>query len=164
MSIAAASEAMETNGLDLSLIAPRNGDKYSQNLYLYLTGKETRHITARYARVYADGSSAKWLGYIDNEGVFIGARLTVVLCYGRKATTGCWGRKLGRLQEVIGFWGHYVKDGRCAIDPEHEMHFVDDATRWRGGIDERECLWCGKVRQRRERYTRTTEYERWVTT
>ena len=86
-----------------------------------------------------------------------------VLCNGGRVESMAYPLKqIGPLEELPDFWERYTADGRCAIDPVHKMHFIGGDSRWRVTGDERECLWCGKFHQRRERYMRTTEHEWWV--
>jgi len=121
---------MTPNNLDLKLINPKNGDKYSPNLYKFLTSN--RHsIAAIYALIYRDSQGVLWLGYRDEEGWFMGVRLMAALCSGRRADTFAYPPKFGQtLVEVKGFWMRYIRDGRCAIDKAHDMYFVGDKTRW----------------------------------
>jgi hypothetical protein len=149
---------MKPNGLDLATIQPSNGAKYSPNLHQFLASPANRTM-ARYARVYKDKSGQRWLGYLDND-LLIGARLTQVLCNGRKTKHfGYVG--LGTLVEVPDFWRHYQADGRCAVDPEHKMYFIGDGTRWEGDEERRRCLWCGKAHQQRNRWTELVSRESW---
>lgn len=153
---------MQTIDLDVNALHPRKGAKYSPNLHKWLTHRERKH-RAWTSSVFRDSDGALWIGVLDEGLYLIGCRLIQVLCSGTKAESMAWSlANLGPLEEITDFWGRYATDGRCAIDAEHQMHFVGDDTRWRVAGDERECVWCGKARQRRERYTRTTEHERWV--
>lgn len=128
-----------SNGLDLKAIHPRNGAKYSPNLHRWLAHPERRH-RARTSFVYLDKDGVRWIGMIDN-GDLIGARLMDVLCNGRKAISGAH-RVLG-IAEVEGFWETYMAIGRCAIDPDHDMHFVGDAGRWiQLSPNHKACSWC----------------------
>lgn len=150
---------MQPNDLNIDAIHPRNGAKFSPNLHEFLSCRRER-LAVRYARVYIDKDGVLWLGYLD-EGYLIGARLMQILCNGRKTETFAFGN-LGRLIEVPEFWQRYMEVGRCAIDTQHQMFFVGDDTRWSVAGDVRKCLWCGNATQRRERYTRRTSHERWV--
>ncbi len=130
--------ALLSNELNIAAVHPRNGAKYSKNLYRWLTLRGHKHH-AWTSRVYADNDGLLWIGFLDN-GDFFGGRLMNVLCLGTKAESACW-TNLGVLVEVIDFWPRYERDGRCAIDTAHRLHFVDDATRW---SEVGQCLWCGK--------------------
>ncbi len=77
---------MQTNNLDIKAISPKNGDKYSPNLYKFLTSSR-REITAMYGQVYRDKQGILWLGHRDEDGWFMGARLIAVLCQGRRVGT-----------------------------------------------------------------------------
>lgn len=151
---------MTPNYLDLSAIDPRNGAKYSPNLYGFLSSRKNR-IIAKCARVYADTEGVLWVGYQDDD-YLIGARLMHVLCEGSRARVFAYAH-IGALSELEDFWMRYVADGRCAIDPDHKTYFIGDETRWSGGGTERCCIWCGKARQRLERWVERVERERWVT-
>src|SRR5690606_18060887 len=136
--------------------------KYSPNLYKWLSRRElNRRVWT--SSVFRDRDGKLWIGMLDDGLYLLGCRLMYVLCNGVKAESMAYPLKqIGPLDEVTDFWPRYAADGRCAIDPDHQVHFVGSDTRWRVTGDERECLWCGKARQRREIYTRTTQHERWV--
>lgn len=51
--------------------------------------------------------------------------------------------------------------GRCAIDPDHMMHFVGDDTRWLTDNDHRECLWCRKHSQKLRHWVESVEHSAW---
>jgi len=149
---------LQPNGLDVRAVAPRNGAKYSPNLYKWLTMRNKKHH-AWTSRVYRDGSGTLWIGMLDL-GDLIGARLMNVLCCGAKAESFCYVGMRG-LVEVADFWPRYVRDGRCAIDTEHCTYFVGDDTRWTVDGDTRACLWCGKAQQVLVRWTETVERQQW---
>lgn len=117
----------------LELIDPANGDKYSPNLHAYMTKRED----IRFIGLHKDSKNHLWLGYIDGKA-FIGTRLMTVLTQGEQAMSGAY-LDLGELNKVEGFWGQYIENGRCAIDPDHTMYFVGDKNRIMNG----KCLWCG---------------------
>lgn len=148
----------QRNGLDVRAVAPRNGAKYSPNLYRWLTMRNKKHH-AWASRVYRDESGTLWIGMIDL-GDLIGARLMNVLCYGAKAESCCWVNLRG-LVEVADFWPRYIADGRCAIDTEHRQHFIGDDTRWTQDGGKRACLWCGKAQQVLTRWTEPVERQEW---
>ena len=149
-----------SNGLDIKLVSPRKGAKFSPNLYRWLTSPTRKH-RALHSRIYLDQLGDLWIGTMDM-GDFIGARLIDVLCNGTKATTGCMAGLRG-LEEVADFWTRYMRDGRCAIDVSHTMHFLGDDTRWTTKDDTRACLWCGNCTQRLHRWVAPIERQQWRT-
>lgn len=145
------------NGLDMAAIHPRQGARFSPNLYRWLASRAERKSLSL---VYRDHSNTLWIGYPDGCGGLIGQRLMNVLCSGPKASSACW-INLGRLTEIADFWPRYVRDGRCAIDPEHRIAYVGDDTRWSVDGDTRKCVWCGGVTQVLRRWTETIERQTW---
>jgi hypothetical protein len=83
-----------------------------------------------------------------------------VLCNGKKETTANWLRER-ELQALPDFWVDYIRDGRCAIDTDHNMHFLGDSERWETTGDVRACQWCGKATQRLRHWTETVERQSW---
>ena len=129
--------------LKLSAIAPAMGEKYSPNLHAFLSARKNSSLKT-YGRVFEDAEGLLWLGYFF-DGDFIGARMSQVLCYGRTCQMYSYsGMTLKKLPE---FWRQYEAHGRCALDPEHQMFFLNDKTRWAVHGDTRHCQWCGKVSQ-----------------
>jgi hypothetical protein len=147
------------NGLDVQLIQPRQGAKFSPNLYRWLTLPQRKH-RAWTSRVYADKHGVLWIGMLD-QGELIGSRLYGVLCKGSQEESCCWVQLHG-LVEVSDFWPRYIRDGRCAIDTGHDHFFVGDETRWKTNVEERECQWCGQS-QVLSRRIETVEHQVWVT-
>lgn len=150
---------MKPNELDIKAIHPLKGAKFSPNLFKFLASRRQK-VLARYARVYRDREGVLWLGYLDDY-FLIGARLMQVLCNGSKAETFAFAN-LGPLSEVDGFWALYQEHGRCAIDPDHQMFFIGDDTRWSISGERRSCLWCGNAHQSRERWVEKVPRSRWV--
>ncbi len=148
---------MNSNGLEIKVIAPRRGIKYSPNLYKWLTDPR-RPYRASESFVFEDSNGLQWIGRLEDRAI-IGERLIAVLCQGRSAISKFWMGVEG-LVEVKGFWEQYVQKGRCAIDPQHLMHFAGDETRWQQEGDSRLCLWCGQ-RQELARWTETVERQEW---
>lgn len=145
------------NRLNLAEIHPNNHPKYSPNLHAFLGSPRAKHIL-RLGHVYKDATGTMWLGYLDDTNSLIGARLSMVLCYGRKAQvfSHC---ALPKLQEVENFWEQYVADGRCAIDREHTAYFIGDESRWDVLGNLRNCRWCGKAKQVLRHWSKTTTVE-----
>jgi hypothetical protein len=145
------------NGLDLSRIAPQAGFRFSPNLHAFLA----KHTSLAWlARVFHDKSGLAYLGFIDDTGQLIGARLNQVLSMGVKTTLCSY---YGEWTERVAFWDEYVADGRCAIDREHVVSYVGSETRWRTHGDCRSCIWCNKMTQKLRRWTETKviEHEAW---
>lgn len=129
-------------------IDPARHPGYSPNLYRYL--KHNAHfyrdggiLDTAYA-VQAGtrlaefvGGGTLMIGY-RYDGDFIGSRLMSALCKGIKAERFSYP---GGAVVIDGFWDRYLQVGRCAIDPDHEAHFIGDRYEIRG--DERVCRWCG---------------------
>ncbi|MEY2335685.1 hypothetical protein [Acidithiobacillus ferrianus] len=149
------------NGLDLAAIDPRNGPQFSPNLYRFLKGRGQTWATT--CRVYLDMDGILRIGSLD-DGWLHGAWLMGVLCYGLREQV--WAHlpgSLGDLREITDFWTDYMRNGRCAIDPEHKRSFIGDETRWAVHGDERSCLWCGDAHQKLETWVEEVRHERLVT-
>jgi len=149
-------------GLKLDSLKPERGAMFSPNLYAFMTSSRNIRGFAPRARVFQDRHKDLWIGYFDDTGMFVGARLSRVLCVGAKAEITC-PIDLGPLAEVQGFWNRYVEVGRCAIDQDHTMCFIGDGGRWSEAGDgkERQCTWCG-YRQRLFTEMVTVERSKWV--
>lgn len=91
---------------------------------------------------------------------FIGSRLWRVLCIGAKAEVGCWTFPVSDLAEIKNFWSEYARIGRCAIDKDHDHHFVEGAGRWAEDGDVRTCNWCGH-KQNRRTWIETVARQKW---
>lgn len=155
----------EKNGLDIEKIHPSNGMMYSPNLYAWLTLRSKKY-RADTSRVFATKDGTLYIGFLDDcdpvvdRDYLIGSRLISVLCYGKKEDSYSFSR-LGELTEVPDFWVRYMAVGRCAIDPEHKMHFFGDDSRWRINGDQRECLWCGNHSQKLRQWVEMVERSAW---
>ena len=147
------------NEIDLEVIHPSQGEKYSPNLYAFLSSLKSR-ASLRYQRVFLDAAGTHWLGYYF-DGDFTGQRLSTVLCEGARVTTYSF-TNLPDLVEVEGFWAKYAAIGRCAIDTDHAMYFVGDATRWHEHEGHRSCQWCNQVRQVKKQHTEVKVTETWA--
>lgn len=47
------------------------------------------------------------------------------------------------MTDIADFWGRYLKIGRCAIDEDHTMHFINSENRYSMEGEIRTCNWCG---------------------
>lgn len=149
---------MKSNNLDLQSIHPCNGVAFSPNLHRFMAARQ-RRVSARFLHVYKDSEGTLWLGFLD-EGMLIGAQLMRVLCLGAKTETYCF-THLGALAKVTDFWPRYQAVGRCAIDPDHKIAFIDDDTRWSREMDQRSCVWCSQCQQRLDRCIEPVRREAW---
>lgn len=150
------------NDLNLSAIHPNQGDKYSPNLHRLL--KQSRTMGA-YAHVFRhDDEGTLWLGYML-DGDFIGCRLIQALCSGNKADIACFPSVafVAKLTCVPDFWTRYQAIGRCALDPEHQEHFISRADRFQISPNgkQRTCLWCGQLQVHRT-WTETIKRTAWT--
>ncbi|AHJ13110.1 hypothetical protein [Sulfurospirillum multivorans] len=129
----------------LQLISPKHGDKFSPNLHKWL--KENFREREFETKVFINNDGARFIGFFDDDGWFYGSNLMGVLCNGKKECTGAYQpSSVKDYQEIQGFWDNYAKDGRCAIDPEHEEHFRGN-TRWIEHGNVKTCTWCGFVKE-----------------
>lgn len=145
--------------MDLSIVNPIHSAKFSPNLYAFLTAPANKALAQR-ARVWCDEDGVLYIGYFDDTDLLIGARLSQVLCYGRKAQVTC-PINLGGLAEVEDFWDAYIEDGRCAIDVAHKEAFINDDSRWKVEGDTRKCMWCFKHTQKLFTKLVTKESKEW---
>ena len=159
--------------LRLSDLKPEKSASFSPNLYRWLRNQ---------AHFYKDGGTADGVykaktgtstaasfgagtllighpvnGY-PGDTDFSGIRLMAALCQGGKAGRWCYAGIAPDVELVDGFWDRYLEVGRCAIDPEHQEHFMGD--RYSVDGDARTCLWCGH-KQRRILTPRTVMDESW---
>lgn len=152
-------QTIEHTGLDIAAVNPKNGTKFSPNLYKWLTkrGEKPRRHTSK---IYREKDGALFIGMLD-DGFLHGSQLMRVLCIGGKAEVFAY--YLGQPEEIADFWERYAAVGRCAIDQAHAMHFTGDESRWQTEGDTRECLWCGNHSQTLRRWIDPVERQRWET-
>jgi len=161
--------------LRLLELAPKLSPSFSPNLYRWM--RETAHfyrdggVSETVYRVVPNtraaesfGAGTLLIGYPINgypgDTDFSGVRLMAVLCQGVKADRWCLAGIAPDLELVEGFWDRYLSVGRCAVDPEHQEHFIG-GERYRIDADARTCLWCGAT-QHRVLTPRTVMDESWV--
>jgi hypothetical protein len=151
-------QEQKTNGLVLSTVQTKHGEKYSPNLYQFLRHNKLIRL---YGHVWKDKENTLWIGLKD-DGFFIGARLIAALCHGGKTPTASHAG-IGPLTEVKNFWNEYLQIGRCAIDRNHQMPFIGSENRFRTSDDPdiRTCKWCG-ITQQRKIHARTVIEEKWI--
>lgn len=149
---------MKRNNLNIDSIHPKNGEKFSPNLHRFMKNKGA--ALASVQLVYEDLDGILWIGYCDDH-FFNGTRLVSVLC-DHKAQTFAHIGKAQTLTEVSDFWERYLRDGRCAIDQNHSMYFLNDSSRWKTNGDIRSCQWCGHHVQVKLTWKETTDHSAWV--
>ena len=158
---------MKSYPLVLASIHPSLNPSYSPNLHAWV--KKNTHIfgdggtpdTVWKLRAGAPSDLPEGTLYIGHKdgGLFSGARLNMVLCYGAKQQRVAYVDVARHVTPVEDFWQQYKILGRCAIDPEHKIYFLGD--RWSERGDARTCLWCGH-QQRLLRWNETVERTRWA--
>lgn len=151
------------NGLQIDAIAPANGSKYSPNLYRWLT-KKSRARRVAHSMVFKDDQGVLWIGEIHDD-CFVGCKLIATLCNGAAEETAAYVQQsmVAALVSISDFWAHYMAIGRCAIDTDHSMHFINDDSRWSVSGETRHCQWCGNAEQTLRRWTEEVERSKWVT-
>ncbi len=141
---------------DLKVIDPGkdNASKYSQNLFRFLKKfeKGNRYApTEAFITAEPGGYPHIYIGY-GFDGDIIGAKLLGGQILSDGARTKVWsicgGVRAGApLLKLDNFWDHYLKVGRCAIDPTHDIRFQCGDRRFEfsniGSIEQRVCRWCG---------------------
>lgn len=147
----------------LKHIDPARGGQYSPNLYAWVKKwcKRYKHAAESTANVYRSNEGDLWIGQLfEGDGSIIGCRLISVLCNGEREETANYISVRGMVLQAD-FWDRYMAVGRCAIDEDHSMGFVDDSTRWTQQGDSRRCLWCGHHTQKLHRWTQSVDRSEW---
>ena len=150
-------QTTEHAALDIAAVNPKNGAKFSPNLYQWMTKRENSSLRQN-ARAYKDKDGVVFIGTAD-DGWLHGSRLMRILCVGRKAERFAF--YLGEMVEIVDFWERYAAVGRCAIDQAHAMHFTGEETRWKTEGDTRHCQWCSNHSQTLRRWIEPVERQRW---
>lgn len=131
-------------------INPKLSPAFSANLFKWLQ-KHGRAGDTVYrfgegelSAIYRAGTLFIGQPYNDyhNDTAFSGALLMSVLCVGKSATRWCYPGYALELSAIESFWDRYCTVGRCAIDPDHRIGFVDDAKRYVMGNHQHTCSWC----------------------
>ena len=133
-------------------------DKFSLNLYKFLKkhGEHYREvyfspwdcITGKMDVVYSQNktvASSIYIGFLDEDGYFMGARLTEICCNGAKTKT--WAYPPKDFTPIVDFWERYSENGKCVIDPEHTFYYQKDRYELGGSL--RACKWCGRIERLR---------------
>jgi hypothetical protein len=147
----------------LPLINPKLHPKYSPNLYNWIR-KNWSKVGSLVVVTNPGEFGGRYIGLLHDDGWMSASPLNAVLCNGEKERTMAVypshsSRKAG-VDET--FWERYIQDGRCAIDPEHQVGFVGNDTRWKYDGKVRECQWCGHHVQVQLDWTEVVNHSDWV--
>ena len=160
--------------MDLKKINPKNGDKYSPNLFKFLKAlsplrRESIQVFKRSESKLFCGDGL-WIGTLDGkpgDQWLHGCRLNSALCFGVKAARREMFAHPIRSNEnfelLENFWSEYERIGRCAIDSEHTQQFIGGHGRWASTATHRHCLWCGEVVQEKTTFIKTEVRDVWTT-
>jgi hypothetical protein len=131
--------------ITLSAIAPTKHPRYSPNFAAFLAKPRNRIYRERgyVAAKLMNGRPILFFGFHD-DGDFIGANLTTILCNGTKTVTYSFldGKSYRKQDGVL---DTYVQIGRCAFDPQHTEHYRHSEGRFVTKGNRRTCTWCGAV-------------------
>jgi len=138
----------------LRRIHPKHSPAYSKNLRLWMMnhGRAGDNIFqavagSKLAQLY--GVDAFFIGQhydgYEGDNDFSGVQLMQVLCMGSSANRACFPGGSQMLTEVSDFWNRYERVGRCAIDPNHQIMFVEFEKRFHHVDGQRTCRWCSQV-------------------
>jgi len=142
--------------LNIESLSPKVHEKYSENLYKFLKRRGLKSPQ----KVFIDENSDFWIGYFyDND--FIGSRLMNVLTNDQTSTWCFSSKNTPKLNLSEFFWRDYEKIGRCAIDRNHQIHFLKSDSRYKEEGDTRVCQWCGH-KQKLRKWTETIERSEWI--
>lgn len=145
---------------DLRSIDHKKHQKFSPNLQKWM--RKLSEPMRSTTKVYRDHEGFLWIGSISDDGWFYGSKLVRVLCNGTKEHRGAYPRKqFQRFAEVKNFWSEYRRIGRCAIDAEHQEHYLNSDSRFSVNGATRCCNWCG-YRQKLEVREVIRKIESWV--
>lgn len=150
------------NAKDLHpLIHPAIHAKFSPNLHAWVK-RQTSEGLPLVATKPNERMGSIYVGQLDSDGWLIGSQLMGVLSKGAKEKIWAFHPKPQRFEFDASFWQRYQLDGRCAIDPEHRLHFVGDETRWKTNGKIRECQWCGHHVQTKLEWSEIQHKSEWV--
>ncbi len=144
---------------ELALINPKNGSKFSPNLFKWLKHEKQQHFIDQ-IQAHVGESNNIFLGFKCDNG-FIGARLNQILCGGSKASRFFY-TSPENFKLLPGFVAEYHRIGRCAIDVDHSVHFIGHETRWKEKGNTRRCLWCGECTQTKNEWIESIRKSYWV--
>ena len=145
----------------LPQIDPRLGSKYSPNLHGWIRKNWKNSGLSLVVTTPINGDGVRYIGVEHADGRISRRPLTNELCH--RGASFIWAIPLKGLAVVDpDFWATYIRDGRCAIDPEHQIDFLDSEKRWKTEGDVRACQWCGSHVQVKLDWTETVHKSAWV--
>ncbi len=92
------------------LVNYRNDDKYSQNLYRWLTYGKNK----LYTNIFKETKGVYHIGLRDDNGIWMGARLMEVACKGAKAKPYSLSTSITKKWSdvTVKFWKRYIEMGK----------------------------------------------------
>lgn len=139
----------------LAATHPSKKSAYSPNLHRFAKVWMRRggHTMPEVWRSNAHGNL--WIGtmYLDQwDCPFVGCSLAAVLRNGasENKNRGAYiGFGTHNMTKVADFWDVYLNIGRCMIDVDHTINFINSGDgRYSMDSDIRTCQWCGAKHQR----------------
>ena len=91
-------------------VNPKNNEKYSQNIYRWLTYSKHKQFT----NIFKDSDGIYYIGLRDDAGIWCGAKLVRVVCLGCKAETFSYPTSITREWNdvTVKFWTRYLSKGK----------------------------------------------------
>jgi hypothetical protein len=147
----------------LPLIDPKLNPKYSPNLYKWIR-KNWSKVAQPVIVTNPGNYGARCIGLLHDDGWMSASVLMAALCNGAKEDTMALHPGHSSIKAGVDdtFWDRYIRDGRCAIDADHQTYFIGDETRWKVTGKVRECLWCGHHVQVQLDWTEVVNHSAWV--
>lgn len=125
--------------IKVELIDPKIHQKFSPNLFKYLRRDRRKRGSFFNESTFYRRDGDLFFGIL-HDGDFIGNRVWPILCRGLKEHGWCFACEGDLFMEDPAFFASYLKIGRCALDPEHTMSFLNSDSRYTATGD---CTWCG---------------------
>lgn len=154
----------------LNAINPKNGDKYSPNIFKWVK-RATKDNPLFYKEenlvAYRDKEGCVHIGFASadkrEKNWISGRQLEEVLgSGGYLVSRPPFAMNIAAMLMLANFWSEYIKRGRCAIDKDHVRRFIGDENRWHTKGNTRTCQWCGKAKQKLVKRKEVIIREDWV--
>ena len=150
--------------MDAEAFNPKLHPSYSPNLYRYLKHPTSAGLPMD---VFRDQDGTLWIGRMNHEEGgrwFTGCRLARVLVSGataRRDVLEFAPSFASKLVKMLSFWEQYEIIGRCAIDTDHSIAYLNSDSRYVFKGNTRTCTWCNN-RHRRHTWSEVVTHEKWV--